>query len=256
MTLDLAELLAGWNAAASELRARAVIGRDGAEFVQLRVDLGVMQMHVTGRPDGERYHGLPSVREYVEHELRVGGQDLVPADWQELQRELTQLNYRRLAFSAVAEEALRRDAPEEARRYIERALADIQCGLADYDLLAGAGPLSEDTTALQPALLFDRARLTTQLRVIDRQYEEAIEEAELGARELESVLHNLGCDDEQCADDPGLSFLRGMGAQLRREYGVTRTAVERLNEAIESEDFETAAQIRDELRRRRGEQTD
>ena len=49
MTLDLDELTAGWDCPAGELRARVVHGQDGDELLQLRIDLGLMQMQVSGR---------------------------------------------------------------------------------------------------------------------------------------------------------------------------------------------------------------
>ena len=79
MTLDLEDLIGGWDCPIGELRARATVGRDGQELLQLRVDLGVMQMFLEGRPDGERCHGLPTARAYILHETRLGGQ-LTPQD--------------------------------------------------------------------------------------------------------------------------------------------------------------------------------
>jgi len=90
--------------------------------------------------------------------------------------------------------------------------------------------------------------------VVDRDtafiQDEARKQAEAGANALEELLKALGYEDEQRADDPGLRYLRGLGTQLRREYGISQTLHEQLAAAIENEDFETAAEIRDEMRRR------
>lgn len=250
MTLDLDELTAGWDCPCGELRARLVVGRDGAELLQLRVDLGVMQMFLEGRPDGTRYHGLPGVREYIAHELRVGPDRVTAEDWQELERELTQTNYRRVALATLAEEALQADASEEAARLLRGALRDAESALAGLELLAGHGADSEQL-ALRPTLVFDRARLRAQLRVIEGDFEAAIEEAERGADDLELLLAELGSDEEQRSQDPGVSYLRELGQQLRQQYGLSQTLREQLEAAIEQEDFEAAARLRDELRRRR-----
>lgn len=250
MTLDLDELTHGWDCPPGELRARTVVGRDARELLQLRVDLGVMQMFCDGRPDGQRYHGLPSARDYIEHELRVEGNSLGPDDWKELERELHQINYRRMAFSAVAETALQANDDEAARRYIRAALADITDCLAHLRLLGTRGTKVSSYPSLRPTLVFDQARLATQLRIVEGRFEDAIEKAEAGAEALADLLCELGYDEEQRADDPGLRYLRGMSMQLRREYGITQTLAEQLNAAIEDEDFEAAARLRDELRRR------
>jgi hypothetical protein len=252
MTLDLDDLLAGWDCPPGELRARATVGRDGQELLQLRVDLGVLQMFLEGRPDGERCHGLPTAREYITHELRLDDRQLAPQDWQELERELLQTNYRRMALAAAADEALQANDGDGARRYIAHAVRDIDECLADLRLLDGQEPGDEHEGygPLAPALVFDRARLAAQAHVIGGQFEQAIEQAEAGAAELEELLAALGYEEERRAEDAGLRYLREMGQQLRREYGIAQTLHEQLTRAIEAEDFETAAEIRNELARR------
>jgi hypothetical protein len=250
MMLDLDELTLGWECPPGELRARAVVGRDGHELLQLRVDLGVMQMAPDGRPDGQRYRGLPTVRDYVEHELRIGGKHVVAQDWQELERELTQTNYRRLTLTAIAEDALQGDDAPAARQHLERALRDVEACWANLELLDQHGPADDTHAGLRAALVFDRVRLLTQLRVVEGDYEDAIEQAETGSAGLDTLLAELGYDQEQREQDPGVRYLRDLGVQLRQDYGIARTVREQLEAAIEHEDFETAAELRDELARR------
>jgi hypothetical protein len=249
MTLDLDELTSGWDCPPGELRARAITGRDGEELLQLRIDLGVMQMLPAGRPDGTRYCGLPSAAEFVRHELRLG-RELGSADWDELERELTQTNYRRMAYAGLAEAAMSQGDEPQARRFLSGALADIQACLAMLKLLRKCGARGERFHALLPTLVFDRARVAAQLQVIEEHFEDAIDHAELGAAKLDELLAELGYDEEQRAADPGLRYLRALASELRTEYGITQTLAEQLAEAIANDDFETAARLRDELERR------
>mgnify|MGYP000128082605 CR=1 FL=1 len=251
MTLDLDELTSGWDCPPGELRARLIVGRDGQEQLQLRVDLGVIQMYPDGRPDGERYRGFPTAREFIEHEFRMPNCRVEPADWQELDREIQQFNYRRMAYATIAEEALQIGDEERALRCLHGALRDIESCLAGLALVARHEANSEAYAGLRPTLVFDRARLTAQLRIIEGLFEEALEEAQAGAAALEALLVELGYDEEQRETDPALHYLRRLGQQLRREYGIAQTLHEQLEEAIENEDFETAARIRDELNARR-----
>jgi len=249
MTLDLDDLTLGWDCPPGELRARTVVGREGEELIQLRVDLGVMQMFPAGRPDGQRYRGLPSVCEYIEHELRIDAECVGSEDWSELERELLQTNYRRLAFSALTEEAL--DADDgRAAGFLRHALADIDACLQGLELMREHDVTPQDYTSLRPTLVFDRGRLSTQLAIVEGHYEEAIERAEAGTARLETLLREIGVDDEQLEQDPGLRYLRGLSVELRREYGIAQTLREQLEEALEDEDYEAAAELRDELRRR------
>ena len=257
MTLDLHDLTADWDYQAGEICARMVDGRDGAELLQLRVDLGVMQMFPDGRPDGERYRGLPTALAYFQHESRLGRDDFEPADWREFERELHQINYRRLALSSLVEDCLRRDDINAARALLRRALRDVEACREHVWLAAGhpACPFRRSAQALRPTLMFHRGRLRVQFRVIDGLYEQAVEEAEQAQQELDALLAELGLDEEQREDDPGVVFLRDLGRELRRDYDVSMTLSERLEEALENEEFETAARLRDELRHRQDAQS-
>src|SRR5438093_71165 len=54
MSLDLNTILKDWPHENGHVKVRKITGLDGREKLQLRVDLGVLQMEVTGRPDGQR----------------------------------------------------------------------------------------------------------------------------------------------------------------------------------------------------------
>lgn len=250
MLLDLDDLTHGWNCPPGEMRARAVMGRDGQELLQIRIDVGLMQMLLTERPDGQRYHGLPTAAEYVQHELRVGGHTVRAEDWAEVRRELQQLNYRRLAYAAVAEGALEANETEQGERCLHGALADIEACLQRVRLLREHERDLGDAASLEPTLVFEQARLAAQLRLVESRFEEAVEEAEAGAARLAGLLDVLGYDDDLREEDPGVQMLAKLARQVRREYGIEHTLRERLNEALEREDFETAARLRDEMKRR------
>jgi len=69
MSLDLNTILKDWPHENGNVKVRKITGLDGREKLQLRVDLGVLQMEVTGRPDGERPHNCESLLEY--HQRRA-----------------------------------------------------------------------------------------------------------------------------------------------------------------------------------------
>jgi len=248
MTLDLHDLLAEWDCPPGELSARTIVGHDGRELLQLRVDLGLLQMFPDGRPDGTRFHGLPSAVDYFRHEMRLGRLPDQPDDWRELERELYQINYRRVALSTLAEECLRRNDPEGAKAHIRRALRDIETCLEGIRLIAQQrGADYPAGAALRPSLLFHRGRLRAQLLLLQQRYEEAVEEAEQAADELARLLAGTEATEDH---DAAVEFLRDLGRRLRRDYNIGATLRDRLAAAIESENFEEASRLRDELRRR------
>src|SRR6478672_3787751 len=64
MSLDLNDLLRDWPHEAGQLKVRKITGSDGREKLQLRIDLGLIQMETTGRPDGKAPHGCESIYDY------------------------------------------------------------------------------------------------------------------------------------------------------------------------------------------------
>lgn len=252
MGLDLCEMLADWECPEGDVAARIVRGRDGRDVVQLRIEMGLLQMSLEGRPDGRRHHGLTDAQEFVRHEWKAGHTKLSPGTWDELEREFSQYNYRRVALSAIVDEYVRAERGTAARPYLIRALADIDACEGIIELLqAGRGDTAELEQHL-PTFAFNRARLRAQLRVADQQFDEAVEEVARGRRQLDALLTDAGLEMDERAQDPGLAYLRELEQQIRRQYGIRMTLRERLEAAVEAEDFETAAQLRDELRRRSG----
>ncbi|MBU0616499.1 MAG: UvrB/UvrC motif-containing protein, partial [Planctomycetes bacterium] len=81
--------------------------------------------------------------------------------------------------------------------------------------------------------------------------DEAIEEAEMGIRDLSQALAQAGLEPQRREENPAIAYLDQMGRRLREQHGITLTLKEQLDDAIEREDFEAAARLRDELRRRR-----
>ncbi|MBI5865435.1 MAG: hypothetical protein HZB38_13195, partial [Planctomycetes bacterium] len=111
MILDLRTILEGWDYEPGKISVRKIIGQDGREKIQTRVDLGVLQFEATGRPDGEKPHGRESLLEFHEERLRQhakksGGEmgfQLSTDDCRNLRHE-AHLYYQRFFSNFVLEE--------------------------------------------------------------------------------------------------------------------------------------------------------
>src|SRR5258706_16333105 len=83
MNFDISHILDKWEYHPGQVVVRKFIGKDGQEKIQLRVDLGLLQMNAQGRPHGKRPFGAAS---YYDHLLtkatQVGKDDftLTPED--------------------------------------------------------------------------------------------------------------------------------------------------------------------------------
>ena len=66
MNHDLTQLLEEWAYESGRLNVRLIQGDDGEPKIQLRLDLGILQLNTTGRPDGEQVHESESYLEYLQ----------------------------------------------------------------------------------------------------------------------------------------------------------------------------------------------
>ena len=106
MSKDITRLLNEWKYEPDEVLVRIVPGDDGRSKIQLRVDLGLLQMEMDGRPDGIRPDGYESWLEYYAHKQRVHDEThpdgppfvLKPEDCAQLWRKGIQYYHRYLGF--------------------------------------------------------------------------------------------------------------------------------------------------------------
>src|ERR1700683_5378820 len=67
---DIMPVLKGGDYQTGTINVRKINGADGAPKLQMRLDLGLLQMELTGRPDGHRPNGCESLLDFHEAELR------------------------------------------------------------------------------------------------------------------------------------------------------------------------------------------
>lgn len=245
MIYDLRTILDGWEYEPGKISVRKIIGRDGREKIQTRVDLGLLQLETTGRPDGARPHGCDSLLDYFERRLREferrNGDDdgfaLTPEECRELRHE-THLLYQRYLALFVLEEF------DGVERDTTRALRAIRFA-AQY------GEASTDRQAMEAQrgyvmMMLTRARAYLALK--SRDFTKALQRVRDGMDEFTHF------DDDEC-DSPGpdheaeLRVLRDLEREILGQMPEDAPAkLEReLAAALEREDYEQAARLRDRL---------
>ena len=55
---SLDQLLANWPFSPGQVLVRQIQGADGRDVLQMRVDMGIMQMEIVDRPDGVQPEGF------------------------------------------------------------------------------------------------------------------------------------------------------------------------------------------------------
>src|SRR5881397_557663 len=107
MDFDISPLLEQWPYKPGQVVVRKFKSKDGTEKIQLRVDLGLLQMNAHGRPDGKRPFGHPSLLDYYlakvqqhakKHEGSDAGFVLKAEDCSRLQLEALQYHHRYICF--------------------------------------------------------------------------------------------------------------------------------------------------------------
>ncbi len=252
MRRDIDEALKGWpyEPEPGETVVREVRARDGRIVVQVRQELGILQMEVEGRPDGLRPHGFRSYLEYLRH--RAASRGLDPSGksppWRmsrehcyEADREFVQYYHRRMAWLAL--------------QRFDRMLADAEHTLALMDLVRRHAPDPEYVASherFRGGVLFHRTQAAAALSLERRKPDEAIDVVREGVERLRSHQQMWMEQNEEIEtpDEALIEQLRLLEGEIRKSFAVEKTLREQLDEAVASEDYEKAARLRDQIRAR------
>ena len=85
-------ILTKWPYDPDAVSVRMVEGNDGRELIQMRIEMGLLQLETTGRPDGESPEGAATYYEFLRGKSDQQGADyLFSADeCSEIDREFVQ----------------------------------------------------------------------------------------------------------------------------------------------------------------------
>jgi len=251
MSHDLSKLLQDWAFQPGQINARMVMGDDGEPRVQIRIELGIIQMFADGRPDGERPFGYPTLLDYHEAQLEEGEDpDASPTDRTSEKQVLTSDDCR----------GLREEAAQFYQRYLallvledfDRVVRDTTRNLRVLDLCAAQGQTEEDRTVLEqfrPYITMMRSRALASQALKDNEAKAAIHALDEGLEALRAYFSDSGRPQlfEQSSE---VQMLRGMREALVPKLPVSQRSElkARLARAVEQENYELAAILRDELR--------
>jgi hypothetical protein len=238
---DIDEVLREWPFEPGAVSARTVRADGGRTVIQMRVELGVLQMETEGRPDGERPGGAETYLDYLNSQLihRPAAFQLSEEQCAEVDREFLQFYQRRICWMAL--------------RQFDRAVADADHTLALMDFLRHRSPdeawfLSHEQ--YRPFVLFHRTQAAALRELDSAGPEAAVEEINRGLKRIRAVFQAVD-EVEGFDDDEMVGQLLQLQQWFRDRYRVHRTLSEKLADAIAAEEYELAAQLRDEIARRK-----
>jgi len=248
MNLDISHILEGWDyKGPQEIVVRKITGTDGKEKIQMRLDLGLFQMEWTGRPDGNKPYGKVSLLDHykavLEEQQEKYGTDaqfsLTHEDCEKLQNESIQYYHRRISFFEL-------EAFEEAGR-------DAEHNLEIMDLIRTHAMDENDKLSFEqfrPFVIMHRTRAHGLLSAERKDLNETQRYIEQGIREIEDFYKSYDRED-LLEESQELKLLREWAEQIddERPRSPIEQLQEDLDEAVENEEFERAAQLRDELKK-------
>ncbi len=241
MSLDLNNLIRDWAYDPHRVLARWIERDSGLPALQLRMELGLFQMELSGRPDGQLVHGVPTLLQHyltMEKALPAGDPALHLDEkaCAALQQEAMQFYYRYIAFFALRE--------------FDGAIRDTGHNLKiiEYVLRHAPEELQRTFLPLYPYVRMMNARARADKATAARHFDAALDVLESSRAEIEEFCaeHDLPA---QPVAMPALATLRELAEHIRRQR--PRSPAERLREeldrAIAAENYERAALLRDEL---------
>jgi hypothetical protein len=244
LSQDIRPALDGWDFDADELQVRLVDGDDGRRKIQMRIDLGILQMECDGRPDGQRPDGYESHLERLEElrrETLEAGEEfsLDPDACGILMREGLQYYHRYLsAFHLQLYDLVARDTERNLRlfafvaRHASRRRDKIQ-----FD-------------QYRPYVAMMRSRALALKDLARNDHAAAIEKIDDGVRLIREFLEEYH-QTERESDCSELDFLLRWrrDVQNERPAGPLERLEEQLELAVALEIYEEAARLRDQIRK-------
>jgi hypothetical protein len=234
---DIDFIFREWPYQPGVISARLIRARDGREVLQMRIEMGLLQMETTGRPDGERPDGAETY--LVAIQGKIGPDELLSEEQMfEIDREFLQYYHRRICCLALRE--------------FGRAVADADHTLALMDFIVSHSSDEQWTLSherYRSFVHFHRAQAAAMAALQDHGPEAAIEQIHAGLEQLRKIFAAMEAEEQFEADELVVQ-LQELKESLRKEYRVGLTLAEQLADAVAAEEYEHAARLRDEIARR------
>lgn len=233
-------ILRQWGYDPKTVKVRICQGADGRDVLQMRLDMGILQLETQGRPDGSQPHGYESYLDYLISRTASAGDAFRLSEeyCAEVDREFVQFYHRRICWLKL----------QRFRQVVE----DADHTLSLMDFCARHAPDEQWTLSHEqhrPFVLFHRIQAAALAELEEHGPVVAVQEISGGLQRLEQLFRQQS-RETSFDDDALVQRLNELRESLRKEYGVGRTLQEQLAEAVAAEEYELAAKIRDQLARR------
>ena len=244
MTGDITDILKSWEFDPDN-QMRVIQANDGREVLQIRQPLGIEQYELDGRPDGSTYEGkecyLEALQEKLQDYTDANGTDegfqVSHEQFQLLQNEGIIYYYRYLVLFQIGD--------------FERTARDTEHNLQICDLLDKYAENEDDKKEMlqyRPYILRMFAIAKAMISLHQQLKAAAKEILESAIEEIEN-MPNIDTPAFQFERIRSLKYLRSTLKQvLEQKLSPLDQLKKKLEAAVEEENYELAAELRDKIR--------
>lgn len=245
---DITPFLKGWDYEPGTINVRKINGLDGLPKLQMRLDLGLLQMELNGRPDGAKPHGAESLLEYYDEQLE----------------DHKRRNGTELGFHLTAEQcsALREEAGLYYHRYLglyvledfPGVVRDTARNLRVLDFCGKFAVDEQDRLIMEqyrPYITMMNTRASASILTKSKRYAEAMACVQDGLDKIKDFFDRFG-QSEGYAQSNEVKVLKQFARDIRKKLPVDPVAKlqSQLEKAVKAEHYEEAARLRDEIKRK------
>jgi hypothetical protein len=243
--MDITQALRGWAFEPGQVNVRLIRGNDGKPKLQLRLDLGLLQMELDGRPDGKRPHRAPTElafhkKKLAAHQKRTGsdaGFALTATDCQALREESAMFYHRYLSLFVLEQ--------------YEAVIRDTQHNLDVLEMCGRYGKSDYDRMCMEqyrPYILMMNVRAKACQALKQGYVQTAVAYLRGGIKQIAHLAPRehrkeflRSCNEARIL----LDMLKQVRSQLPTD---PRDALRRrMTQAVKAERYEEAAMLRDQL---------
>jgi len=231
------DILVDWPYDPDSVSVRLVDGDDGRELIQMRIEMGLLQLETSGRPDGQKPEGKSTYYDYLRERYNKEEEEseFTVDECAECDREFVQYYHRRICWLAMRE--------------FRKAVRDADHTLRLMDLCRDYSPDEEWTISheqYRPFVMFHRIQAEALAELDHNGPESAVAAVNDGLERLREIFedHGVGMafDENELVER-----LNEFRETLREKFAVGKTLDEQLAEAIALEEYEKAAELRDKI---------
>jgi len=215
MSEDIGHILKEWDEDSDSGGIRKIIGSDGKERIQIRVQFGMLQLEADGRPDGKRPYGKESLLEhylslieaYREEYGTYEGFNLDYHDCEKLREESLQYYHRYVSLLELED--------------YERAERDTARNLRVLDLVKKFAERQDDALSLEkyrPYITMMNARAKAFICMNNDDYAGAINHINEAENSIMDFYRENEFDDSQIEESQELAILKVTTKEIRDKW--------------------------------------